>query len=214
MLHKTINIGGLALMLTAGVANGQSANQAPVNIVGTWQCNGPVFGQFVQRSEFSFDPNGNFRMVEAVASAGLSSQPIIGGGQYTFGPTTEGDYNIHLTPVDWQPKQICSGPFGQGGNCTPVALQPADVFFRFITPNTTQTRNGDICERASSIDAAANPNPPTVPNFNPPASSSAPQAPNAQGAGQQFFQMLNGDGTAAGNNEASPQPRSNEDETQ
>jgi hypothetical protein len=175
MIRKVIAIGGLALAFTGGIGNAQS-------VVGTWQCQGTAFGESTVGSEFSFDPTGNFRMVMQLG--GPLGTRIIGGGQYTFAPTEQGDFNLHLTPVDWLPKQICSGPFGQGGNCTPVALQPADVFFQFVDPNTTRTRNGDLCQRASAPASV-----PDFPSAPPQAPASVSQAPSA-GGGQSVLDFL------------------------
>jgi hypothetical protein len=107
-----------------------------------WRCtNFDAVGHEIP-SYLSFDGVGNYRFVTIVA--GL---PIRGGGNYAIAPISPSTIRLQLRPFAWEPRQVCSGPFGQGGNCVPVTPASGTVYVRFLNRDTTRGSNGGICHR-------------------------------------------------------------------
>ena len=125
-------------------AEGQlSGSEAVAQILGKWHCSGGMAGSFSDQ-EYSFGPGGVWFFV--IVWGGPLGTFIRGGGQYTAaaGPNS---LDIQLYPVDWRPTQICSGPYGQGGNCTKVMLHQTTAHWQFVGPNTVRSAQGPVCQR-------------------------------------------------------------------
>lgn len=95
-------------------------------------------------SYLSFDGTGNYRFLTIVAG-----MPIRGGGNYAAAPISHSSLALQLRPFAWYPRQVCSGPFGQGGHCVPIMPASGTIYVRFLDRNTTRGSNGGTCHRLS-----------------------------------------------------------------
>jgi hypothetical protein len=132
----------------AGDSGGQAnpllepSGQATVSaktLLGKWRCDGSYLGS--PATVVVSYTAGNYRTVLT-----FQGHQIIVGGTYKATPAGDNSLSVSYKPSDWQPREICSGPGGVGGNCVPVDFQPTTEQLFFRSPDTFQTELG-TCQR-------------------------------------------------------------------
>lgn len=115
-------------------------------IQGRWYCQTVLFGTPLLGTETYTDTN----YTSIFTSQGWNGYIIVGGG-YSAAAVGPRALRISYQPSDWSPKEICSGPFGHGGNCLILNFPPETHVATFANANSFERdRAGgavDTCQR-------------------------------------------------------------------
>ena len=153
-MNRLTWVGAMVLVATltsSGTVWGQEAERrrehrqlaqtnAPATILlGEWRCDSSFNGAPVVSIETY--TGGNYTTVVL-----FQGQQLIVGGNDSVVPVAANSIQVSYRPVNWRPRQVCSGPGGVGGNCVPFNPEPTTDQLSFPNRDTFQRPVGS-CRR-------------------------------------------------------------------